>query len=67
MWRATMKLMTMAMRVAGDKEGEVGKAMAMVKRMWRASNGDGDKKGSSNNDEGGGRGLGQWQGQQEQW
>jgi hypothetical protein len=75
--------MAKVMRVAGDEEGEDGKAMAMATRMagkWtvtvrnramamatRVEASDKEGGGDSNGDDGGGRQRRQWQRQQEGW
>jgi hypothetical protein len=50
-----MRMMVVVMRVVGDKDGEGGMAMAMIKRMAGKHN-NSNKEGSSNGDKGGGQG-----------
>jgi hypothetical protein len=54
--------MGMVMRVAGDKEGKGGKAMAMVTKGGGRADSDGNKEGDVDGNKGGGQGRGEWQG-----
>jgi hypothetical protein len=49
-----MRVIAITMRVASNKEGEGGKAMAMV--TWQASNSSGNTEGSGDGNEDGGQG-----------